>query len=66
MKLGELIKKKRGCPHCGVGLTMREAGEQIGISAAAICRVEAGKLPDVKTFILICKWLKIDPLKVEF
>ncbi len=58
--LSELVKRKRGCPHCSRGLTMREAAAQIGIAAAAVCRIEQGKLPDARTLIRLCRWLKID------
>ena len=41
--------------------TMREAGNEIGISATSVLRVEQGHLPDVETFGKVCKWLKISP-----
>lgn len=37
---------------------LREFGEQIGISAATLSRIERGNVPDVETFFKICKWLK--------
>ena len=47
-----MIKSKRGKKG------LRDAAEDIGdISAATLSRVEQGKLPDVETFIRICKWL---------
>lgn len=50
--LASMIKSKRG--KKGV----REAAKEIGtVSAATISRIEQGKLPDVETFIKICKWL---------
>jgi transcriptional regulator with XRE-family HTH domain len=39
---------------------LRETAEEIGnISAATLSRIEQGKLPDVETFIRVCKWLKV-------
>lgn len=50
--LAGMIKEKRG----KVGL--REVAKEIGgVSAATISRIEQGKIPDVDTFIKICKWL---------
>lgn len=49
------IKQKRG------GRGIREVAREIGISPATLSRVETGKQPDLKTFGLICKWLKLDP-----
>lgn len=37
---------------------LRAVAEEIGnVSAATLSRVEQGKIPDVDTFIKICKWL---------
>ena len=53
-KLASAIKSKRGKRG------LREAAEEIGnISAATLSRIEQGKLPDIETFIRICKWLKV-------
>lgn len=50
--LAGMIKEKRG----KTGL--RDIASEIGgVSAATISRIEKGKLPDVDTFIKICKWL---------
>lgn len=39
---------------------LRTVAEEIGnVSAATLSRIEQGKLPDVDTFINICKWLKV-------
>lgn len=40
---------------------MRDAGAEIGISAAAVLRVEQGKIPDAETLGKICRWLKVSP-----
>lgn len=38
---------------------MRTASKEIGISAATLSRIERGKIPDVNTFFLCCKWLGV-------
>ena len=52
--LSSMLKSKRG----KTGL--RDTSTQIGnISAATLSRVEQGNLPDVETFIRLCKWLQV-------
>ena len=39
---------------------LRAVAEEIGdVSAATLSRIEQGKIPDVDTFIRICKWLNV-------
>ncbi|MCX6350241.1 MAG: helix-turn-helix transcriptional regulator [Bacteroidetes bacterium] len=39
---------------------LRTIAEEIGsVSAATLSRIEQGKIPDVDTFIRICKWLNV-------
>ena len=39
---------------------LRAIADEIGnVSAATLSRIEQGKVPDVDTFISICKWLKV-------
>lgn len=39
---------------------LRAIAEEIGnVSAATLSRIEQGKIPDVDTFIRICKWLEV-------
>jgi transcriptional regulator with XRE-family HTH domain len=52
--LASMIKSKRG--KKGLRDTATEIGD---ISAATLSRVEQGNLPDVETFIRLCKWLKV-------
>ncbi len=52
--LASMIKSKRG--KTGLRDTAAEIGD---ISAATLSRIEQGNLPDVETFIRICKWLKV-------
>lgn len=56
--LSILVRKRRG------ERGLRSAADEIGITHTTLSRVESGKLPDIKTFILICKWLGIDPNEI--
>lgn len=56
--LGQLIIEKRG--DVGVRATAKE----IGISPSTLSRVEGGHLPELENFMLICKWLEIDPNRI--
>ena len=39
---------------------LRAVAEEIGnVSHATLSRIEQGKIPDVDTFIKICKWLNV-------
>lgn len=49
------VKAKRGSRG------IRAAAAEIGISHMTLARIESGKLPDLKTFNLVCRWLEIDP-----
>ncbi|MBL8000428.1 MAG: helix-turn-helix transcriptional regulator [Flavobacteriales bacterium] len=54
--LATMIRKKRG------DLGLRAAADEIGdISAPTLSRVEAGNVPDVDTFLKLCRWLGMDP-----
>ena len=51
--LAGMIKEKRGKKG------LREVSTEIGgVSAATLSRIEQGKIPDVDTFIKLCKWLE--------
>lgn len=52
--LGTAVKDKRG--NRGI----REVAAEMEISSATLSRVENGKIPDLKTFSKICRWLKVD------
>ena len=45
---------------------MREFAKKVGVSSATVARVESGKMPDVETFLKLCKYLKLNPMKLEF
>lgn len=56
--LATMIKKKRGDKG------LRAVAEEIGdISAPTLSRIEQGKVPDVDTFLKICRWLDMAPEK---
>src|SRR5438128_2507955 len=39
---------------------LREIAEEIGgVSASTLSRVEQGKIPDLDTFVRICRWLDV-------
>ena len=51
--LAGMLKDKRGKKG------LREISADIGgVSPATLSRIEQGKIPDVDTFIKICKWLE--------
>lgn len=55
-KLSAMVKSKRG----DIGL--RATAKQIGnISPSTLSRIEQGKIPDLDTFVNICKWLNVSP-----
>lgn len=52
--IGSAIKGKRG------DRGIRETAKEIGVSTATLSRIENGKLPDLRTFSKICKWMNVD------
>jgi transcriptional regulator with XRE-family HTH domain len=53
--LSELLENKRG-QAC---LSLREAGEEIGISAPTLQRIEAGQVPTTSTLLKLAQWLGV-------
>lgn len=52
--LAGMLKSKRA------NKGLRAIADEIGnVSAATLSRIEQGKVPDVDTFIKICKWLEV-------
>ncbi|SKB64052.1 helix-turn-helix domain-containing protein [Daejeonella lutea] len=52
--LASMLKSKRGKKG------LRAVSDEIGdVSAPTLSRIEQGKIPDVDTFIKICKWLDV-------
>ena len=54
-ELSLLVREKRG------DRGIRAVAAEIGVSHTTLARIEAGRLPDLKTFGLICNWLSVDP-----
>jgi DNA-binding Xre family transcriptional regulator len=57
-ELSLMVKKKRGDDG------LRKAAAEIGITHTTLSRVESGKVPDLKTFGRICKWLGVEPNQI--
>ena len=53
-KLAQMIRSKRG--SIGLRITAKEIGN---VSASTLSRIEQGNLPDIETYILLCKWLNV-------
>lgn len=52
--LASMLKNKRA------NKSLRAISEEIGgVSFATLSRIEQGKVPDVDTFIKICKWMDV-------
>ena len=52
--LAGMLKNRRGDKG------LRTVAEEIGgVSFATLSRIEQGKVPDVDTFIRICKWMNV-------
>lgn len=50
------IRKQRG------NRGLREVAQEIGeISASTLSRIENGNIPDLDTFIRVCRWLGVSP-----
>ncbi len=59
MKLMEDLSVKVRAKRGATGI--RAAAAEIGISHMTLSRIESGKLPDLRTFQLVCRWLGLDP-----
>lgn len=63
--IAERIKTKRGCSHCGDGLTLGETQKHTGINPNTYLTYEKGRnLPGLANFIKICKWLGASPNEI--
>lgn len=54
IRLSMMLNEKRG--KQGLRVTAEQIG---GVSASTLSRIEQGKVPDVDTFIKVCKWLEV-------
>ncbi len=55
-ELAAMVRARRG--QRGLRAVAQEIG---GISASTLSRVEQGKLPDLDTFVRLCRWLGVSP-----
>jgi len=55
--LSKMIKSKRSDKG------LREVANEIGISLSTLSRVENGNLPDIDSYMKLCKWLEVS---IEF
>jgi len=56
--LGEAIQRQREAKK----LTVRAVAEQMeSVSPSTLSRIERGSLPDLDTYMRICRWLNVDP-----
>lgn len=54
LKLAEMLRSKRGRRG------LREVATEIGdVSSSTLSRVEQGNLPDIDTYVSLCKWLEV-------
>ncbi|WP_165370487.1 helix-turn-helix domain-containing protein [Hymenobacter persicinus] len=53
-KLAAMVKSKRA--NRGLRAVAQEIGE---VSASTLSRIEQGSVPDVNTFLQLCKWLNV-------
>lgn len=55
-KFAALISKKRA------RRPLRDIAEEIeGVSAPTLSRIEKGNVPDIDTFMRLCRWLEVSP-----
>lgn len=53
-ELARMIRAKRGTRG------LRAIADEIGdVSASTLSRIEQGKIPDLDTFLRLCKWLEV-------
>lgn len=53
-KLAAMVRSKRA------GRGLRAVAQEIGeVSASTLSRIEQGSVPDVNTFLQLCKWLNV-------
>lgn len=53
-KLSDMIRSKRGEKG------LREVAKEIGnVSSSTLSRIEQGNLPDIDTYVQLCKWLEV-------
>jgi len=57
-ELGALLRAKRGAK--GLRAVAQEITDKYGpVSSSTLSRIEQGNVPDLDTFVRLCKWLEI-------
>lgn len=59
-KMRKIIQNKR---IIDLNISMEEAAKQIGISKATLSRLENGKEPDARTWMMLNKWVDVSPFE---
>lgn len=55
-KFSAMVKDKRG------KMGLRETAKKIGnVSPSTLSRIEKGKIPDLETFVKVCRWIDVSP-----
>lgn len=54
VSFGKAIKKKR---VFDLNVNLRDLAEELAVGHATLHRCEQGRMPDLKTFAIICEWL---------
>ena len=54
----QFLKDIRSKRFIDGNMNLRTAADQIGISASTLSRLENGKVPELLTYVSVCRWLK--------
>jgi transcriptional regulator with XRE-family HTH domain len=52
-KLSDMIRSKRG------ERGLRDIAKEIDVSSSTLSRIEQGNLPDIETYVKLCRWLEV-------
>lgn len=51
--------KRADCNYRKPSRSLRDVAEETGISAATLSRIEREMMPDLETYIKLCRWLDV-------
>lgn len=57
VELGHAMKLKKD----KMKLTLKEMSNQVGLDSPTLHRYMKGEMPNIKSFIKVCKWLELEP-----
>ena len=64
-ELGALLRAKRGAK--GLRAVAQEITDSYGpVSSSTLSRVEQGNVPDLDTFVRLCKWLEVSTERLMY